>query len=1103
MDRGDPGDILGGGPIGGPRMSRDQDRQPSTRWRLERSHRTVRSRFAFGTAAIAGAVLLLSLVLGSVASASTPATLGYRDFGYGGALASRATSDPEQSKLWYNDGSWWAGLFVSSGKGSGGSYFSIFRFNAGTHSWVNTTVHIDSRDHSHADYLWDGTHLYVVSSKGICDSVFDGPQPCNDAVRVYRFSYNAATTTKYSLDTGFPKTLAGGGFTGPNFTGGGSNAATIARDSVGEVWVAYTRDDPTTAGPPITGFHSNVYLAHSVDGVNWTPPARFASAPDGQLGEDNTAAVVAFDGKIGIYWTDKHASGASSAFFAVHNDGDPVGTWSTDSTITSSTNAVEDQVNLKADSTGNVYAVIKTGVTDQIRLFDRTTAGTWTQHNVSTSGNGNTRAQVVIDEQLGLAYVFSSSGGTIAGTIYVKSAPLSTLDFPTGKGAAFIASSADITIDDVTLSKQPVTATTGIIAEASDRLTFEFLHGEMTLAATDVTPPVAGTVSIDAGAAFTADTNATVAVPASDPGSGVQQVRLANSGGVDVDGVLNDAGATSLSWAPTVPWVLDAGDGSKTIFVQFHDAAGNWSVPVSDTITLDGTAPTGTISINSGDSLTNSATVNLAIPATDAGVGVVSNVTVANVGTTAAGRLTDSSAQTSAYAATLPWTLAAGADGSRSVYVQWEDSLGNWSGVSNDTITLDTTPPAAGSVSIDEGAATSSATINLTLTNPDGVPNIRIAESIAGLATATPQAYAASTQFTLAAGLDGSRTVYVEWLDDAGNPSPAANDSIILDLRNPVGTVSINGGSPGIRSLTVSLSFPNSDTDIDQISISNSSTMAGAATVGTLGVPFVGSTPWTLPGPLTNSLVKTVYVTFHDLAGNVSDPVIYTDTAKVDLTKPVMKSPVKAGYVAATSMTGNYIPLRATWPAASDTITGVASYRVWVSKDGHSYTLVGAPTGRSFTILGASGHTYRFRVYAVDGAGNASGSVYSATTRVAAYQNTSASVRYAGSWALSTSTLFYGGNARAASHKGNATALTFTGRSVAWVSLLAASRGSAHVYVDGHLISTVNLYSLTTSARRIVFSRTWSTSGTHTIRVVVLGTAGHPRVDLDAFVVLR
>jgi len=1071
---------------------------------------------AVGVLAVA-AIAIAGLVAAPATQASTPAVAGYRDFGYGGSQATRVTSDPEQSKLWYNDGAWWGGLFVSSGRGSGGSHFNIFRFNSATHTWVDTTRQVDSRDHSHADYLWDAAakKLYVASSKSICDTVFDGAQPCNDQVRVYRYSYNAASTTlagKYTLDAGFPKVLAGAGFTGPNYTGGGSNAITIAKDSVGGVWVAYTRDDPRTAGdaacaaPPCPNFRSNVWLSHSTDGTTFPAATRFATVPDGQLNQDNTASVVAFGNKIGLYWTDKHASGASAAYFSVHNDGDPDGSWASAETVTSGTNAIEDQANVKADSTGKVYVVAKTGVADQIRLFDRATDGTWTSHNVSTSGNGNTRAQVVIDEQLGLAYVFSSSGGTTNGTIYVKAAPLSTLTFPTGRGSVFIQSANDPSIDDVSLTKQTVNSTTGIIAEASDRSTFMFLHGEMTLTATDVTPPT-GSVTIAGGAAFTATDNVTLTVPATDPGSGVSLVRVANTASVDGGGVLNDAGATSSTWAPTVPWTLPAGDGPKTVYVQFRDSAGNWSVPVSDAIGLDRTGPVGSVSINGGAAFTNSASVTLAVTAADAGVGTVSFVRIANVGTTSAGVLTDPSAVTLPYAATKPWTLAAG-EGSKSVYVQWRDSLGNWSGVSNDTITLDTVAPTAGTVTINGGTMTNSASITLSLTNPGAATKVRVAESVAGLASATPRAYAASLPFTLAAGLDGTRTVYVQWLDDAGNASAAASDSIVLDLRHPVGHVVINPPSlPAVHSLSVPLFFPNTDTDINQITVSNSPTMAGAQTFN-VTAPFTGSIPWTLAAPLTNGSTKSVYVTFRDLAGNVSDPlpsVAYsaTDGAVVDLTKPVLKGVVRGTWTAPTFLTGTAIPLHVSWPVPTDTVSGVGAYRVGMSRDGGAWTVIATTGSRSVNVLTGAGHTYRFRVAAIDRAGNFSATIYSPTMRVLAYQDKSASVRYSTGWGTSTSTSYYGGTARVSIRKGATATLTFSGRSVSWLAAVGPTRGQARVYIDGRLISTPNLYSTTGAARRVAFARSWTSVGTHTIRIVVVGTAGHPRVDLDSFFVLR
>ena len=67
----------------------------------------------------------------------------------------------------------------------------------------------------------------------------------------------------------------------------------------------------------------------------------------------------------------------------------------------------------------------------------------------------------------------------------------------------------------------------------------------------------------------------------------------------------------------------------------------------------------------------------------------------------------------------------------------------------------------------------------------------------------------------------------------------------------------------------------------------------------------------------------------------------------------------------------------------------------------------------------------------------------------------------------------------------------------------AASRGSFKVYVDGVYRGTISTYSTTTKYRQLVYQFSWAAPGTHKIKIVVSGTSGHPRVDLDAFVVLR
>jgi len=80
-----------------------------------------------------------------------------------------------------------------------------------------------------------------------CDSNPPAPaKPCNDAVRVFRFSYNSASTTllgKYTLDAGYPVSLVGGDY--PDHPGGGADVTTIARDGLGRLWVAYTLGETT------------------------------------------------------------------------------------------------------------------------------------------------------------------------------------------------------------------------------------------------------------------------------------------------------------------------------------------------------------------------------------------------------------------------------------------------------------------------------------------------------------------------------------------------------------------------------------------------------------------------------------------------------------------------------------------------------------------------------------------------------------------------------------------------------------------------------------------------------------------------------------------
>ena len=158
-------------------------------------------------------------------------------------------------------------------------------------------------------------------------------------------------------------------------------------------------------------------------------------------------------------------------------------------------------------------------------------------------------------------------------------------------------------------------------------------------------------------------------------------------------------------------------------------------------------------------------------------------------------------------------------------------------------------------------------------------------------------------------------------------------------------------------------------------------------------------------------------------------------------------------------------------------------------------------TGVSLDRALSHGHSYRFRVRAVDTSGNLGAWMTGSTFRLTHYSESSTRVRYSGSWSTSTSSVYWGGTARASSQAGAKATLTFTGKSVEFVSRRGPARGKAHIYVNGVLKATVDLYASAYQSQRVVWTASWSSSATRTITVRVAGTSARPRVDVDAFVV--
>ena len=391
--------------------------------------------------------LLLVCVLGLAAAgwaATTPsaARAAEGDIGYEGPSTVGAqtalTGEKPESKLWWNDGFWWGSLWSQPS-----SAYHIFRLNVGSQSWVDTGVALDNRSSSRADTLWDATSgkLYVASH------IFSTGSSSGNPARLYRYSYDAATKT-YSPDVGFPVTIG-------NYK---TEALTIAKDSTGQLWATWKQGTTFVVNASVCNPACN-------DAVWGTPATPNVPGTKTAFDSDDNSAVIAFAGNVGVFWSNQ-TNGTD--YFAVHGDSDSDTTW-TGETALSGPNMADDHINLKTDSNGRVYAVVKTsrgGSTDPlVMLLVRSTSGSWTSTTVGLKRDHHTRAIVELDEVDQIIHVFATSPES-GGSIYEKTSPMGSISFPSGKGT-LVMQDANGELNNSTSTKQNVSPATGLVVLAS------------------------------------------------------------------------------------------------------------------------------------------------------------------------------------------------------------------------------------------------------------------------------------------------------------------------------------------------------------------------------------------------------------------------------------------------------------------------------------------------------------------------------------------------------------------------------------------------------------------------------------------------------------
>jgi uncharacterized protein GlcG (DUF336 family) len=268
-------------------------------------------------------------------------------------------------------------------------------------------------------------------------------------------------------------------------------------------------------------------------------------------------------------------------------------------------------------------------------------------------------------------------------------------------------------------------------------------------------------------------------------------------------GVLNDTNGnlSGYAWAENVGWINFNPTGGG---VKIDPATGVFSgmawgenigwinfapngFPVKTAWRGETTPPTGSITINGGAQYTTSTDVTLTLTCADANG--CAQMKFSNDNTNW------SSPET--YATTKAWSLSWG-DGTKTVYVKFQDNPGNWSTVYSDTIILDTTAPTCG-VSINSGANyTNSASVTLTLSCSDanGCNQMRFRNDDTNV-WSTPETFATTKAWTLSSG-DGAKVVYSDFKDVPGLWSDwfyPCSATIILDTTSPATTASPTGGT--------------------------------------------------------------------------------------------------------------------------------------------------------------------------------------------------------------------------------------------------------------------------------------------------------------------
>ena len=528
------------------------------------------------------------------------------------------------------------------------------------------------------------------------------------------------------------------------------------------------------------------------------------------------------------------------------------------------------------------------------------------------------------------------------------------------------------------------------------------------------------------------------------------------------------------------------------------------------TVIIDRTAPAATITAPA--SPTNAASLSYAVPFSESVSGLAAS-DFSVTGTATGCVVGNPSGSGSSYTVALT-----GCSGGTVILALAANSVsdglnpGPVAAVTAATVIIDRTAPAATITA--PASPTNAASLSYAVPFSESVSGLAASDfSVTGTATGcvVGNPSGSGSSYTVAlTGCSGGTVILAlaanSVSDTAGDPGPVAAvtaATVIIDRTAPAATITAPASPTNAASLSYAVPFSES---VSGLAASDFS-VTGTATGCVVGNPSGSGSSYTVA--LTGCSGGTVILAL--AANSVSDglntgPVaaVTAATVIIDRTAPAASS-LAAKPSTGAVLSGTSIPLLLTW-SARDNVGGsqLARYELAQSRNGAAWKTVSTSLrSPSVTVAAASSGTVRYRVRAVDAAGNIGAWANGTTLSPRLVQQSRSSVKYSGTWTKRLWSSFSGGSIKYTKAAGRSASYKFTGRSIALVTTKAPSRGKVRVYVNGKYVSTVDLYRSSTQYRVLAWQKTWSTSRTRTVKLVVVGTSDRPRVDLDAFAIVK